>query len=119
MPPPLRRVVIFKGGGYIYSAMEDMIADNRLGHVMRLTNLIRKAHCVLCKPTWDDGRKIHLREHQVAAEKRGVPFLLIDSLSAVAVVEVLRPLLIKRKIVRGSIMAPQTPADDELHTTFS
>eukprot|EP00877_Chromochloris_zofingiensis_P013314 jgi/Chrzof1/8236/Cz03g02160.t1 len=87
MPPPLRRVVIFKGGGYIYSAMEDMIADNRLGHVMRLTNLIRKAHCVLCKPTWDDGRKIHLREHQVAAEKRGVPFLLIDSLSAVAVVE--------------------------------
>ncbi len=48
MVPPRRKVVIFKAGGYIFSDLEALIQDNGLGHVMRVTNLIRKVRCCCC-----------------------------------------------------------------------
>jgi hypothetical protein len=93
--------VIFKGGGYIYEALEELIRAEGLGHVMRVTNLIRKAHCVLAKARWETGRPVNLQEHRAAAAKRGLPFLLIRKLDVLEIVQELRPLLIKKGIVKG------------------
>ncbi|WIA22341.1 hypothetical protein OEZ85_004655 [Tetradesmus obliquus] len=75
MPTPRRRLVIFKAGGYVYSDMEALIDQSGLSHVLRLTNLIRKAQCVLAKPRWDSGRAVNLQQHRAAAAKAGVPFV--------------------------------------------
>ncbi len=101
MPPPRRRLVIFKGGGYIYADMEDLIQQSDLGHILRLTNLIRKANCVLAKPSWDGNskRRVNLAEHQAAARKAKVPFLLIERMDVLQLVAAVRPLLVQKRIV--------------------
>ncbi|KAF8057658.1 hypothetical protein HT031_006007 [Scenedesmus sp. PABB004] len=104
MPPPRRRLVVFKGGGYVYDAMDALIADAGLGHVVRLTNLMRKAGCVLAKAAWDNGRAVSLAQHRAAAANARVPFLLIERLEPEALVAALRPALVAKGIVveRGS-----------------
>ncbi|KIZ02250.1 hypothetical protein MNEG_5711 [Monoraphidium neglectum] len=77
MPQPRRRLVIFKSGGYIMSDLEDLLASSGLSHVMRVTNLIRKAHCVLAKERWENGRRVRLEQHMQGAARRGLPFLLL------------------------------------------
>jgi hypothetical protein len=66
---------------------------------MRVTNLIRKAHCVLAKPAWDNGKRVHLQQHRAAARKRRVPFLLVPKLQVEELLVVVRPLLLARGIV--------------------
>ncbi len=61
MPPPRRRLVIFKGGGYVYAELEAAIESWGLGHVLRLTNLMRKAACVIARPAWDNGRRVNVK----------------------------------------------------------
>lgn len=99
MPSPRRRLVIFKAGGYIYSEMEALIEQSGLNHVMRMTNLVRKCHCVLAKAKWDTGRGVNLKQHQAAARNMQVPFLLIQRLDVLELLQLLRPLLVKKGIV--------------------
>jgi hypothetical protein len=66
---------------------------------MRLTNLMRKAHCVVAKERRDTGKKVNLNEHIAAARNANIPFLLIDRLEAQNLVGLLRPLLIRKRIV--------------------
>jgi hypothetical protein len=67
--------------------------------VLRVTNLIRKAHCVLAKPRWENGRTVNLSQHRAAAEKARVPFLTVQRLDAVLLVEAVRPVLVRKRIV--------------------
>jgi hypothetical protein len=69
---------------------------------MRVTNLIRKAHCALAQERWSNGRRVDLRQHMAGAEKRGVPFLLLKGhrLELLPLLEAVRPLLVRRGIVR-------------------
>jgi len=85
-----------------HSALEDLIASAGLVEVMRVTNLIRKAHCVLAKERWENGKRVDIRQHTAGAAKRGLPFLLIRGhrLELLQVLQLLRPMLIKRTIVR-------------------
>jgi hypothetical protein len=66
---------------------------------MRLTNLVRKAHCVVAKAKRDNGKPVNLREHKAAARNAGIPFLLLPRLEPVALVGLLRPLLLQKRIV--------------------
>lgn len=70
-----------------------------LGHVMRLTNLMRKAHCIVAKERRDTGKRVNLTEHIAAARNANIPFLLVDRLEAQELVALLRPLLIRKRIV--------------------
>jgi hypothetical protein len=47
------------------------LAKAGLAHVMRLTNLMRKAHCILAKAKRDNGRPVNLQEHRAAARNAG------------------------------------------------
>lgn len=66
---------------------------------MRLTNLMRKAHCIVAKERRDTGKRINLSEHMAAARNANIPFLLIERLEAEELVGILRPLLIRKRIV--------------------
>lgn len=99
MDHPRRRVIIFKGGGYVYADMEAMIDQAGLGHVMRLTNLMRKAHCIVAKERRDNGKPVNLSEHQAAARNARIPFLLLERLEPDQLVALLRPVLIQKRIV--------------------
>jgi hypothetical protein len=70
-----------------------------LGHVVRLTNLMRKAHCIVAKERRDNGKRVNLAEHIAAARNANIPFLLIDHLEPEQLVALLRPLLIRKRIV--------------------
>lgn len=70
-----------------------------LGHVMRLTNLMRKAHCIIAKERRDNGKRVNLSEHLAAARNANIPFLLIDRLEPQLLVALLRPLLLRKRIV--------------------
>lgn len=69
---------------------------------MRVTNLYRKAQCALAKERWEDGRRVDLRQHMAGAAKRGLPFLLVAGhrMELLPLLGLLRPLLIKRGVVR-------------------
>jgi hypothetical protein len=82
------------------SDLDALLITHRLDHVMRVTNLIRKAHCVLAKPAWDNGKRVQLQEHRAAARKRRVPFLLVQRLQVEELLVVVRPLLLAKGIVR-------------------
>lgn len=99
MPPPRRRLAIFKAGGYVASDMAALIHNAGLGHVLRLTNLMRKASCVLARRRWDSGRPVNLLQHMAAARKARVPFLLLQQLDATELVALLRPLLLRKRII--------------------
>eukprot|EP00775_Hariotina_reticulata_P001172 gene1172-1510_t len=103
MPPPRRRLVIFKAGGYIYSEMEALIENSGLSHVMRMTNLVRKCHCILAKSKWDTGRNVNLKQHKAAARNMQVPFLLIGRLDVLELLQLVRPLLVKKGIVADAV----------------
>lgn len=79
--------------------MEALIDQSGLSHVLRLTNLIRKAQCVLAKPRWDSGRAVNLQQHRAAAAKAGVPFVTVQRLDALLLVEALRPVLLCKRIL--------------------
>lgn len=66
---------------------------------MRLTDLVRKAHCIVAKERRDTGKRVNLAEHVAAARNAGIPFLLIERLDAQELVGVLRPLLVRKRIV--------------------
>lgn len=66
---------------------------------MRLTNLIRKAHCIVAKERRDTGKRVNLAEHAAAARNANIPFLLIDRLEPGQLVALVRPLLVRKKIV--------------------
>jgi len=70
-----------------------------LGHVMRLTNLMRKAHCIVAKERRDNGKPVNLSEHQAAARNARIPFLLLERLEPDQLVALLRPVLIQKRIV--------------------
>jgi hypothetical protein len=76
-----------------------LIEQSGLSHVLRVTNLIRKAHCVLAKPRWENGRAVNLQQHRAAAEKARVPFLTVQRLDVLLLVEAVRPLLLRKRIV--------------------
>jgi hypothetical protein len=80
-------------------ALSPFAAPAGLGHVMRLTNLMRKAHCIVAKERRDTGKRVNLNEHIAAARNANIPFLLIDRLEAQELVVLLRPLLIRKRIV--------------------
>jgi hypothetical protein len=71
---------------------------------MRLTNLMRKAHCIVAKERRDTGKRVNLSEHVAAARNANIPFLLIERLDAQELVGLLRPLLLRKRIV---VEAPQ------------
>ncbi|KAI8474335.1 MAG: hypothetical protein J3K34DRAFT_518285 [Monoraphidium minutum] len=110
MPQPRRRLVIFKSGGYIMRRvageggdLEALITSSRLDHVLRVTNLMRKAHCALAKERWADGRRVDVRQHMQGAAKRGLPLLVLRGhrLEVGPVLGALRPLLIRKGLVRA------------------
>lgn len=76
-----------------------LLLDAGLGHVMRLTNLMRKAHCVVAKERRDTGKRVNLAEHIAGARNANIPFLLIERLEPEQLVHLLRPLLIRKRIV--------------------
>ncbi len=116
MPPPSRKVVVYKGGGYIYAAAEQLLEEHGLQYAIRMTNLLRKAHCIVSVPVWDNGRRANLKEHQSAAAKRGLPFYVLQRFDAVQLVEALRPLLIRRHILREKRSKAYTAEDPQLAT---
>jgi hypothetical protein len=81
------------------SELEALIEQSGLSHVLRVTNLIRKAHCVLAKPRWENGRAVNLQQHRAAAEKARVPFLTVQRLDVLLLVEAVRPLLLRKRVV--------------------
>jgi hypothetical protein len=83
--------------------LEDLLASSGLSHVMRVTNLIRKAHCVLAKERWENGRRVRLEQHMQGAARRGLPFLLLKGhrMELPALLALVRPLLIRKGIVQG------------------
>lgn len=66
---------------------------------MRLTDLVRKAHCIVAKERRDTGKRVNLAEHVAAARNASIPFLLIERLDAQELVGLLRPLLVRKRIV--------------------
>lgn len=66
---------------------------------MRLTNLKRKAHCIVAKERRDNGKRVNLSEHRAAAQNANIPFLLIERLEPDQLVALLRPILIQKRIV--------------------
>lgn len=66
---------------------------------MRLTNLMRKAHCIVAKERRDNGKRVNLSEHQAAARNARIPFLLLERLEPDQLVALLRPVLIQKRIV--------------------
>jgi hypothetical protein len=81
------------------SELEALIEQSGLSHVLRVTNLIRKAHCVLAKPRWDNGRAVNLQQHRAAADKARVPFLTVQRLDVLLLLEAVRPLLLRKRVV--------------------
>ena len=79
-----------------------MIAAAGLGHVLRVTNLIRKAHCALAKARWESGKRVDVRAHAAGAARRGLPFLLVEGhrLELLDVVARLRPVLLMKGVLR-------------------
>jgi hypothetical protein len=72
-----------------------------------VTNLIRKAHCVLAKPRWENGRGVNLAQHRAAADKARVSFLTVQRLDVLLLVEALRPLLLRKRIVVEPVQKQQ------------
>lgn len=93
------QVVVFKGGGYIYSDAVSLIESAGLDHVLRMTNLIRKANCVVACPRWTNGRRVNLQEHRAAAATRGVPFYVLERLELLPLLAALRPTFMQRRIL--------------------
>jgi hypothetical protein len=85
-----------------HSEFEALIARSGLAHVMRVTNLLGKAHCALAKERWADGRRVDLRQHAAGCAKRGVPLLVMrgHDFDLLAAVELLRPELVRVGVVR-------------------
>lgn len=80
--------------------------------MLRVTNLIRKAHCALAKARWEGGRRVDVRQHAAGAAKRGLPFLLIEGhrLELLDIIRLLRPVLIAKGIVRAPRVAAASAA---------
>jgi hypothetical protein len=70
--------------------------------VLRVTNLARKAHCLLAKERWADGRRVDTRQHAAGAARRGLPFLVLRShrLDLAEILWLLRPVLVAKGLVR-------------------
>jgi hypothetical protein len=60
---------------------------------------MRKAHCIVAKERRDNGKRVNLAEHIAAARNASIPFLLIERLEPEQLVALLRPLLIRKRIV--------------------
>jgi hypothetical protein len=84
------------------SDLEELIEASGLVHVLRVTNLIRKAHCLLAKERWEDGRRVDTRQHAQGAAARRLPFLLLRGhrLELLEIVALLRPVLVAKGLVR-------------------
>ena len=67
--------------------------------MLRLTNLIRKAHCIVAKERRHNSKRVNLAEHIAAAKNANIPFLLIERLEPAQLVALLRPVLLRKRIV--------------------
>lgn len=93
---------IYKGGGYVAADLEFMLTRMGLSQVLRLHMHMQGAHCILAKQKWRSGRPVDLRQQEAAARRRGIPLLLVPSLSMRDVLTALRPLLLERGVLPDS-----------------
>lgn len=81
-----RRLMVFKGGGYVYADMFYMLARAGLDHAIGMTNVVAEADCVVAKASWEHnpGRRVNLDQHRAAAANQRIPFVLVNQVRSLS-----------------------------------
>jgi len=93
-PLDARPVRIFKGAGYVRDDLEELLrSSGLLGRAAELAGTAAEADCVLAAARWATGQVPSFAQDRRTAEKQGIPFLMLESLTLRRMLQALRPLL--------------------------
>eukprot|EP00798_Chlamydomonas_sp_ICE-L_P012517 gene12517-15732_t len=94
-----RKLVIFKGGGYALADMQNLLQSSRLDRFLRISTTMEDADCVVARAEWKNGHRVDLKQQAEGANNRGIPLIMITSLSPKELLLLLRSLLMEHGLI--------------------